>query len=208
AETAAMRSNAVACARQSRKSAPSTVIGVAPFTCNATTRSSGAANGSGRRRTASATSSTASAAPSPSARMAMASAEKPGLRTRRRTGRSIRGIVPKCAPRHAFADSDRTIEGNAAAGAPRSMDPIEPCEAVQIALEMDARGALDAARRARLETHVAGCEECRAFRAAQLRTDATLRGVLARETTADDAHAFVAHMRRLRQRGWLFVPFV
>jgi hypothetical protein len=85
------------------------------------------------------------------------------------------------------------------------------CEAVQIALEMDARGALAPGQRSRLETHIAACDECRAFRHAQLRTDATLREVLQRESgpgSAAGSAAFVARMRRLRRRGWLFVPFV
>jgi len=85
------------------------------------------------------------------------------------------------------------------------------CEAVQIALEMDARGALAAARRARLETHLAGCENCRVFRRVQLATDAALREVLVRESgsgTEADSRAFVARMRRLQRLGRLFVPAV
>ena len=85
------------------------------------------------------------------------------------------------------------------------------CEAVQIALEMDARGALAASKKARLESHVASCDACRAFRDVLSRTDASLRDVLVREAgpgTEAHANAVVARMRRLRRRGWMFVPFI
>jgi predicted anti-sigma-YlaC factor YlaD len=85
------------------------------------------------------------------------------------------------------------------------------CEAVQIALEMDARGALAPAKQARLETHIASCEACRAFREVRARTEASLRDVLVREAgpgTEAHAAAVVARMRRLRRRGLVFIPVI
>src|SRR5689334_4543362 len=77
------------------------------------------------------------------------------------------------------------------------------CESFEVAIEMQARGALSAEREAELATHLMGCPSCRRYQALVRQTERTM-GVATSTLDFNTLEARInAETNRLRVRSWL-----
>src|SRR4051794_39660006 len=82
------------------------------------------------------------------------------------------------------------------------------CERFEVAIEMEAHGALDASAAAELSSHLAGCEACRRYQALLRQTEKTMEAhAQTLDLNAIDARIGRLH-RNLKLRTWLPIPII